>query len=1161
MTKLVEVRGVKERFARSINLERDVASDALSGYLPVGRALESLDRLALAMTGSSESALSVTGPYGSGKSSLALLMDAAFAPARSKEFKTAKALLEESSPTTWDNVERARRDTGASQSGFVRAVVTARREPVAVTILRALHVGVSTFFASKHSKESTRLLGDLASDLHLAGHDRRPDVAVVRSYVRRLSALAPALIVIDEFGKNLEAFAESPGDGDLFLLQELAEWTKPTGSHRVALVTLQHMAFGDYANTTSAAQRREWVKIQGRFEDIPFVDTPEQTRTLIASTFTPIKTDERRRVSHWVETQKQQLKKVGLADLAAEPEQLEKCWPLHPLALAVLPELCHRYGQNERTIFSFLASNEPKSVQRYLAATDLPAEDDDLPSVGLEHVYDYFVESAGTMVGVSTDASRWIEIDTRIRDTRGLNDLEVSVLKVVGLLNLVSTGGTLRASQSMLRYALGGDAKTLQRAIDKLATAGVITYRDFADEFRVWQGSDVDIRAALDTARRRLRDTAPDAIMRRALALPPVVAARHSHESGTLRFLDQTWASLRGSELPVLTADDRADGLLIFLLGEEEMEPPRPSSWNSKPIIWVRSNTTEHLLTAAIELLAIEEALHADESVQSDWVARRELNERRVLAGLELRKEFLSAFSAGNCIYTWWEWQSRRKVILQSAREASPSIIASRVCDSSYSHAIPLWNELVNRHELTSQAAKARREVAEVMQQGQSLEMLGLTGGGPDVTLYRSLFERFGIHTRQGATHVFTTPPYPAKHVWQCLVATLESATESRVNVADVYRTLSLPPYGLRGGVAPLLLLAALLAQSDQLALYEHGTFRPRLAADVTERLLRNPANFEVKCFAAASGSRAAFLQKLAASLELPSAANRNPSVVGVVGRMVAEMNMLPDYSKRTSRISAPAAGIRRVMQSATEPDRLLFEDVPTALGDTPVSPSASVQWGRLGELAEKVADALVELRAAYPALLAEIRQLLASNLRADEASLRQSLAGRAIELKERVIDQRLRALVSALQADLGDDESWLENVGMQVTGVPPRGWSDEDRRRFELLLVDLGGSFRRVEALHADVRAGSGEFDAIRVAINSTAGSDAVRLFQLDDARRELADRIIRDLTLELQHGEASDDDALTWLLARLLERELGESAEDVGGAGYGDEQKGVAS
>src|SRR3954447_14746562 len=75
---LEEVRRPRTRFARSINLERDQGKpDPIAAYLPVGRALDVVSRLAASLLDeSAETAIAITGPYGSGKSSLGLLLDA-----------------------------------------------------------------------------------------------------------------------------------------------------------------------------------------------------------------------------------------------------------------------------------------------------------------------------------------------------------------------------------------------------------------------------------------------------------------------------------------------------------------------------------------------------------------------------------------------------------------------------------------------------------------------------------------------------------------------------------------------------------------------------------------------------------------------------------------------------------------------------------------------------------------------------------------------------------------------------------------------------------------------------------------------------------------------------------------------------------------------------
>ena len=116
--------------------------------------------------------------------------------------------------------------------------------------------------------------------------------------------------------------------------------------------------------------------------------------------------------------------------------------------IAVLPDLCARYGQNERTLFSFLAGSEPNAFPAYLKATPW-APSEPLPLIGLDLLYDYFLESSGNMIGVADNASRWMEIETRIRDTAGLTAVQLRTIKTIGVLNLVSGGGRIRASRAM----------------------------------------------------------------------------------------------------------------------------------------------------------------------------------------------------------------------------------------------------------------------------------------------------------------------------------------------------------------------------------------------------------------------------------------------------------------------------------------------------------------------------------------------------------------------------------------------------------------------------------------------------------------------------------------------------------------------------------------
>lgn len=62
-------------------------------------------------------------------------------------------------------------------------------------------------------------------------------------------------------------------DGDLYLLQQLAELGQGTPALPFTIVTLQHLSFDEYVADATTQRRREWAKVQGRFQDIPYVES------------------------------------------------------------------------------------------------------------------------------------------------------------------------------------------------------------------------------------------------------------------------------------------------------------------------------------------------------------------------------------------------------------------------------------------------------------------------------------------------------------------------------------------------------------------------------------------------------------------------------------------------------------------------------------------------------------------------------------------------------------------------------------------------------------------------------------------------------------------------------------------------------------------------
>jgi hypothetical protein len=1146
--RLSDLVRVAHRYARSTNVERDSGANVLNGYVLTSRALDVVARVVAAIANPHAGrALSLTGPYGTGKSSLAVFLAALLDKADAPESCLARKLLADAHPALHNAAQSTLERVGAGQDGFVQAIVTAQREPVVRTIYRALQLGVRTYT----ERASTRV------DTHKLTQIIDKDISAVltavelRALFLAIATVVPILLIIDEFGKNLEyAFHDSKSAAaDLYALQDLVEWASESASHPAVILTLQHLSVHDYAASASTQQRREWSKVLGRFADIPYTDTPAQTQALIAGALASDQAVPE--VADWAEEMRSHAALAGIGRaLHVDPGT---CYPLHPTVVAALPELCMRYGQHERTLFSFLAGPDPLGVRDFI---DRPVpKASQLPSVRLDRLYDYFLGAATTLICVAPTAARWLEIETRIRDTVGLTDPERRVVKTVAVLNLVASGGTLRASRDLVAIACAdGDLGTstledVEAVIAALESKGIITYRDFADEYRIWRGTDFDLRAAVEMALARSKDESVAALLSRTHPLPPVIAARHSQETGTLRIFERLYIDGATKVLPRNTQRAVTDGVVLLALeGPVSINLFAEPSGSSRPVLLGLPDDCGDVLKAARAYAAHRDVLDATAELKSDWVARQELRERASLAMQKLDAAIEKTFGSAAANIEWRPLQGAPAI--PSARQGLNSAI-SALCDAYYPDAPRLRNEMIARRELTSQGAKARRDLLAAMVERSDAPRLGIEGYGPERAIYEALLRKPGIHRFDGSKWSMGRPsdddPLRFQPAWDAIYRAFEDAELRIVSLAEVVARLKAPPIGLKEGPIPVILTAALIAEADDIAVYEDGTFVTRLTSEVVERLSKNPDRFGVKRYGS-RGPRAMVLSAIAEALEAPTRPTRTrvASVVSVVAALLNRARTLSTHARATRRVSPEARCVRSVLIEAREPDRLIFRDLPSALGLQPVnvhdaSPSseATVTAEIYAQVLKRV---LVELENLDRTLLNEVSDRVLAALgenSGEPQAARPKLRFRAERISTWVLEPHLRAMALALaNSELRQDE-WAAYVGMVVSGKPCMSWSDDDRDRFAQAVDQLGGAFRRVEAL-AHARAGDSTDgrESIQVTLTLADGTEAPRVMWIDEGAREqigsVADEALAAATAVL--GDRGREMLLATLAQRVL-------------------------
>ena len=1074
MKKINEYVHLQKSLAKSVNVEYDASHSHSHQYIPTARTYETLERISsgLMQPGSCRS-FAITGPYGSGKSSFALFFSELLGEAKSIASKKAWKQLKDSNAALAAVLQESLKINGAEKNFFAIGMATSARESILKSFSRAV------MHATQTAKISHKNLKRLK-----AGTCTSEEIIQL---VKDILEVRPLMIVLDEFGKNLEAFRDSTELSDLYLLQQLAELGQSKTKYPFLLITLKHLAFSEYSSDLEQSARRELSKVQGRFEEIMYVESGSETRRLIMELFSDDKTEFHDSARKWWSNNLEVITRLGVHDLI-DSKMFVRCMPLHPLTLIALPELCSRFAQNDRTLFAYLGSNDPRSVSSF-ANENFWLKGQSLPLVRLSHLYDYFVESVATSISSSDLASRWLEIETTIRDRTGKSEIHLEILKTIGVLNLVSAGGSLRATRDAVAFAVTNTSfdaanQEFKNGISDLERAGVLVYRDFADEYRIWVGTDYPLIERIRSARAEARHIDLANLLNQCAPLAPIVAGRHSQRTGILRVFQSRFGNPRSLQSHIRDSDETIDGYLVCSV--EVGVPAEIEVVNSaKPFVLASPSNVEEVRNAAIEAFALGSvSKNIELTAENDRVALREVSERLSHVTMKLLTLIQRTWMSRDAS---WYLVINQSVSVLPLRSASQAL--SEVCDSFYTSSPEIKNEMIARREVTGQGTRARRLLSEAMLINTNVERFGIEGFGPERAMYDAIFAKSGLHRRSGKGVFELASHEGAEESWKPVLACLEKefdiAVTSRVSISAICMKLQQPPYGLKDGLIPLLVLVEIIRRGESILLYEHGSLVTEIDDAIAERLIKNPNHFAVK--AMTENQRTSSVLKDYAHELFGDESNVVPSVMSIGKSLYQTIKELPRFTMTTTlHLSSEALLARQMIKDATELDALLLHGLPDAAGVKPISLSGKTN----GVSIRAVSQVYKEIIGAYPRLLDFIRTTIALEVgfepTARTTELRDWFKEPASRISVISFEPNLKALAFATARTDLDDEQWIEHVAMVIaSGKIPKAWDDAQVELFKLSANKFIGSFKRVSALIDDRNSGGNQTRLVTVTMS----------------------------------------------------------------------------
>ena len=932
-------------------------------------------------------------------------------------------------------------------------------------------------------------------------------------------------------GKLLEAAAQE--GADIYILQQLAEAASRSNG-RLVIVGILHQAFEEYAHRLTREMRGEWAKIQGRFVDLAVNTAGEEQIDLLSRA---IETDHRpkapgalaRAVARAVHRERpDQAQHLGLT--------LEHCWPLHPAVACLLgPISRRRFGQNQRSVFGFLNSAEPHGFQDFLRHSNGEG------LYGPDRLWDYLRSNLEPSILASPDGHRWaLAVQALERcESAGGTGVHLRLLKTIAVIDLFKERSGLVPSVALLEACLPDVSRSaLKQALGQLDRWSLVLFRKFLDAYAIFAGSDFDIDEAV---RHELAgvDALDFDLLKSLAGLQPILAKRHYHETGALRWFEIDLAPLH--EVVARAADYQPENgsvgqflLAIPLQREAEEEAVRVCRDAARrggdgDVVVGLSKRSWSILALARELIALDNVRSNRAELQGDPVARQEVTARLATLQGQLESELQKACDSAR----WFRKHHSPKLY----RHAELNGLASELADRRFHSCPRLHNELLNRQRPSGNAIAAQNALLRRMVLNSGEPRLGIRGFPAEGGLLASVLEAPQLYVESTNGSRFIPPhgedPCRLAPAWAAAREYIRTNSHRTVAVADLYGLWREQPYGIKDGLMPVLAVAFILSARTSLAVYRDGIFRARFDDVDVEYLAKDPSTVQLRWMDLSDVARRLLsgMAEIVRTLDVDnSLVNLEP--IDVARGLIGLFDRLPPWTKRTMRISANAARVRDLFKRARDPNQFLFDDIPGIAG----AHAAAAGENELARIITGLREGLEELVQAYPTMLHRIRDIMLSELQVPNLSP-QSLA----ELRDRATnvqhvggDFRVGAFVGRLSQFDGTDLAF-EGIAGLAGNKPPRDWVDPDLDRALVDLADMAQRFLRAETF-ARVKGRADKRHAVAVVIGMDgAPAPFLEEFQVSDADRKAVNALIARVAGALEDADTSRKNIVLAALAEL--------------------------
>ncbi len=865
------------------------------------------------------------------------------------------------------------------------------------------------------------------------------------------------VIVIDEFGKFLEYASQHNPEEELYFIQQLAEFAN-NDDYNIIFLTTIHQNFDAYAHSLAKEQRLEWTKVKGRFREITFNEPVEQLLFLAAKHIEESNSDKNivketgKSIEIFSKTKAFNISQPYVESIA------EKLYPLDLMAASVLTIALQRYGQNERSLFSFLESTDHTGISSFNGKEN--------SFYNIANVHDYLVYNFYSFLNSknNSDYTAWSSIKLVLERTESLFQENLSnyakLIKTIGLANILASKGALLDRIFLESYAkacLG--ISNPNDFIHDLESYKLIMYRNHEKRFVIFEGTDLDIQSALIEAGNKVNDISDvTTLLKKYIDLPPIIAKEHTYKRGTPRLFEYRVSDFPIDEEP----KDEIDGFINLIFNEKNIRDQIETTSNrcGEAILY---GFYKHTKIIKELLFEIEKTQKVIEENSDDRVAKKELENILQHQKNLLNHKLLNNFYSNGAEIVWYF--KGEEVTDKIISRRSFNSYLSDICGKIYSSAPTFNNELLNKHKISASIHTAKKNYFKALTENWSQIDLGFGDDKfpPEKTIYLSLLKQNSLQPEPDQINFNPQVPDNStfKPLWEVSVEFLNSAKTNRKNILEFVELLSQRPFKLKRGLIDFWIPSFLFIKRDDFALFgADKQYLPDIADETLELIAKEPEEYEIKTFDV-EGVKLDIFNSYRVILSQPSKGKvNNQTFIETIKPFIIFYRDLPEYSKNTKRLGKETIAIRDAIVYSKDPEHIFFEDFPKALGYSVEQLQKSKE--DLTKYSYKLQKAIKELRTAYDELVKRFEVFIQEDIIGEEIpyeAYKEVLQKRFKKIRIHLLLPHQKTFVLRLNLPL-DRKAWLNSIVQATVGNNLEKLKDEEELalldKFKIMILEL---------------------------------------------------------------------------------------------------------